>query len=46
MSGGVDAAFHLLRSQALTLLERREEAALAMRAYLQLREPAAADALP
>lgn len=44
MAGGVDAAFHLLRAQALTGLERREEAALAMRAYVQLRAPVAAAA--
>lgn len=37
MAGGVDSAFHLLRSQALSALDRREEAAAAMRAYVQLR---------
>jgi Flp pilus assembly protein TadD len=37
MSSGVDATFHLLRAQALVQLERNDEAALAMRSYLQLR---------
>ena len=37
MAGGVDAAFHLLRAQALGALGRTGEAASAMRAYLQLR---------
>ncbi|MBS1196620.1 MAG: hypothetical protein H6R18_405 [Proteobacteria bacterium] len=37
MAGGVDAAFHLLRAQALKLLKRHDEAAAAMRAYLQMR---------
>jgi regulator of sirC expression with transglutaminase-like and TPR domain len=44
MTGHVNAAFHLLRSQALHVLERREEAALAMQAYIQLRSPAMAEA--
>ncbi|CUJ57147.1 hypothetical protein MyNCGM683_02790 [Achromobacter xylosoxidans] len=43
MQGGVDASFHLIRSQALLALERRDEAAAAMRAYVALRPaPAAA----
>lgn len=43
MQGGVDASFHLIRSQALLALERRDEAAAAMRAYVALRlAPAAA----
>ncbi|BEG77744.1 hypothetical protein HBIAX_04834 [Achromobacter xylosoxidans] len=43
MQGGVDASFHLIRSQALLVLERRDEAAAAMRAYVALRPaPAAA----
>ncbi|MGE8658740.1 MAG: hypothetical protein ACN6O8_18515 [Achromobacter sp.] len=43
MQGGVDAPFHLIRSQALLALERRDEAAAAMRAYVALRPvPAAA----
>ena len=42
MAGGADAAFHLLRTQALALAERREEAAAAMRTYLHLRGAAAA----
>ena len=37
MAGGADAAFHLLRAQALHALERNEEAALAMKNYLQMR---------
>lgn len=42
MQGGVNAPFHLIRSQALLALERREEAAAAMRAYVALRPAAAA----
>lgn len=43
MQGGVGASFHLIRSQALLALERRDEAAAAMRAYVALRPaPAAA----
>lgn len=43
MQGGVDASFHLICSQALLALERRDEAAAAMRAYVALRPaPAAA----
>ncbi|MBW7899912.1 MAG: hypothetical protein H3C26_00415 [Rhodocyclaceae bacterium] len=37
MAGGVDAAFHLLRAQALHALSRHEEAASAMQAYVALR---------
>jgi Flp pilus assembly protein TadD len=37
MAGGVDAAFHLLRAQALSQLGRNEESQVAMRTYLQLR---------
>jgi predicted Zn-dependent protease len=40
MAGGIDAAFHLLRAQALGALERREEAAAAMQTYVQMRSPA------
>jgi len=42
MQGGVDAPFPLIRSQALLALERRDEAAAAMRAYVALRPAAAA----
>ena len=38
MAGGVDAAFHLLRAQALQALERTQEAAAAMQAYVTLRQ--------
>lgn len=38
MAGGANAAFHLLRAQALSAAERRDEAAAAMDTYLQLRE--------
>ncbi len=44
MSGGIDAAFHLLRAQALGLLARRTEAAAAMRTYLVMRDAAKASA--
>ena len=44
MAGGVDAMFHLVRAQALSALERSDEAAAAMRAYLQLRADAAPSA--
>lgn len=37
MAGGVDAAFHLLRAQALQALARTDEAATAMQAYVTLR---------
>ena len=37
MAGGSDAVFHLLRSQALQLLERHEESASAMQSYVHLR---------
>lgn len=37
MQGGVDAPFHLIRSQTLLALERRDEAAAAMRVYVALR---------
>lgn len=43
MQGGVDAPFHLIRSQTLLALERRDEAAAAMRAYVASR-PAASPA--
>lgn len=46
MQGGVDAPFHLIRSQALLALERRDEAAAAMRAYVALRPAPAAAAAP
>lgn len=39
LAGGIDAPFHLIRSQALQALGRSEEAAAAMRAYLDLRLP-------
>lgn len=38
MAGGVDAAFHLLRAQALSAAGHGEEAGVAMRTYLQMRE--------
>jgi hypothetical protein len=37
LAGGINAPFHLIRSQALQALDRSEEAAAAMRAYLDLR---------
>jgi Flp pilus assembly protein TadD len=37
MAGGIDAAFHLLRGQALTNLGRAEEAALAMQNFVEIR---------
>lgn len=45
LAGGVDAAFHLLRAQALTALGRAEEAQHAMKTYIDLRsrEPASSD---
>ncbi|MEN4920232.1 hypothetical protein ABE485_16290 [Achromobacter spanius] len=42
MQGGVDAPFHLIRAQTLLALERRDEAAAAMRAYVALRPAATA----
>ena len=41
LAGGIDASFHLIRSQALHALDRLDEAAVAMRAYLELRGIAA-----
>lgn len=41
MAGGVDAAFHLLRTQALTGLQRTDEAAVAIKTFLRLRDGAA-----
>lgn len=38
LAGGIDAAFHLLRAQALSLLARRTEATAAMQTYLQMRQ--------
>jgi Flp pilus assembly protein TadD len=35
--GAVDAPFHLVRAQALQALDRRDEAAAAMRAFVALR---------
>jgi predicted Zn-dependent protease len=46
MAGGVDAAFHLLRAQALAALERPEEAAAAMQNYLHMRQQADALSAP
>lgn len=46
MSGGVDAAFHLLRAQALSSLQRRDEAVAAMQSYLQLRTAALSETSP
>lgn len=40
MSGRIDAAFHLLRGQALSALGRKDEASLAMQTYLQMRASA------
>jgi Flp pilus assembly protein TadD len=37
MAGGIDAAFHLLRGQALMNLGRAEEAALAMQNFVEIR---------
>ena len=37
MRGGVDAVFHLVRAQTLQALERQEESAAAMRAYVAQR---------
>lgn len=42
MAGAVDAVFHLIRAQTLLALERRDEAAAAMRAYVALRPQDAA----
>ncbi len=42
MIGGGDAAFHLLRAQALGALERHEESAAAMQAYIHMRNQSAA----
>lgn len=44
MAGGADAGFHLLRAQALGVLERNDEAQAAMRAYVELRGVALAAA--
>lgn len=41
LRGEVDAPFHLVRAQALLALDRRAEAAAAMRAYVALRAAAA-----
>lgn len=41
--GGIDEGFHFVRSQVLSDLERTEEAAAAMRAYLDLRAPQKTD---
>lgn len=38
MAGGVDAAFHLLRAQALSAAGHAQEAGAAMRTYLHMRE--------
>jgi predicted RNA polymerase sigma factor len=35
--GGIDEGFHFVRSQVLAGLDRHEEAAAAMRAYLELK---------
>lgn len=40
--GAMDAAFHLMRAQALHALGRTDEAASAMRAYVAMRQPPAA----
>jgi predicted Zn-dependent protease len=40
MAGGVDAAFHLLRAQALAALGRPDEAAVAMQNYVHMRKAA------
>ncbi|OZI33093.1 hypothetical protein CEG14_19785 [Bordetella genomosp. 1] len=37
LSGAIDATFHLVRAQVLTVLERPQEAGAAMRAYVALR---------
>lgn len=46
MQGGIDAPFHLIRAQALLALERRDEAAAAMRAYVALRPASTAMPTP
>ena len=38
LAGGIDAPFHLLRAQALSLLARPAEASAAMQTYLQMRQ--------
>ncbi|MBV7485215.1 tetratricopeptide repeat protein [Bordetella sp. BOR01] len=45
MRGGVDAAFHLVRAQALLAQDRRDEAGAAMRAYVALRSRAGTPAV-
>lgn len=40
LAGGVDAGFHLLRSQALGALGRMPEAVAAMETFVELRIPA------
>jgi len=42
MTGAIDTTFHLLRAQALVGLDRRDEAAAAMRACLDARREGAA----
>lgn len=44
MSGQVDAAFHLLRSQALLAAGRTQESHVAMRTHVQLRQAQATTA--
>ncbi|MEO5671742.1 MAG: tetratricopeptide repeat protein [Ramlibacter sp.] len=46
MTGGVDAAFHLLRTQAMGMSNRREEAAASMKTYIHLRQAAATGPVP
>jgi len=45
IDGRADAVFHLIRAHTLLALQREDEAAAAMRAYVALR-PAGADAAP
>ncbi len=39
MAGGAGPLFHLLRAQALSALERHQEAVVAMKAFLESRDP-------
>lgn len=46
IAGGVDAAFHLLRAQALITVGRHDEATVAMDNFLQLRGMSNAAGVP
>lgn len=45
LAGRIDATFHLVHAQTLSALQRRDEAAVAMRAYTSLR-PASPQSAP